>query len=71
MLSLATQRFVAGVAHDAMQGARRRAAAARAGTARHSKKTVLSVEDVAEALQEVGEGMDGVKGAGRGVLGRL
>ena len=60
LVAVATQRFAAAVAHDALQVERRRAlrpgaaggaAARRAGGGRRS---VLAVEDLSEALQDVG-----------------
>jgi transcription initiation factor TFIID subunit 10 len=58
LAGLATQRFLAAVAHDAAQVERRRRAAARgvgsAVAAVRGRKGVLSPEDLAEALHEYG-----------------
>lgn len=58
LAGLATQRFIAAVAHDAAQVERRRRAAARgvgsAAAAARGRKGVLSPEDLSEALHEYG-----------------
>jgi transcription initiation factor TFIID subunit 10 len=58
LAGLATQRFIAAVAHDAAQVERRRRAAARgagsAAAAARGRKGVLTPEDLGEALHEYG-----------------
>jgi hypothetical protein len=59
-VAVASQRFAASVVHDALQVERRRAlrpgasGAAAARRAGGGRRSVLAVEDLSEALQEVG-----------------
>lgn len=86
LIAVAGQRFAASVAHDALQVERRRAlrpgagAAAAARRAGGGRRSVLAVEDLSEALQEVGvaltrppylaSGAVGGGGGGGGTRGR-